>query len=739
MRIRSRLLLLVSAALIPALLVTALGVTYMYREEQNFSRASVIEASRALALALERDIGRRLSILRTLSLAPALHSGELQTFYGFAAAVAKENGGAIILSDLQGKQLLNTRLPFGTPLPPMLPVERATRARVGNEAIVVSDLYQPPSGLGSHSFAVQSPLRRDGEVVAFLTLASFAGEMQQLLTAQRLPAGWTATLVDRHGIVVARTNEPGKYVGKPVRDELRAAIAERAEGFYVGTSLDGVRATAFFSRVPGTDWAFLIGVPQDALSGPSTRAATLMAAFGLLVVALSLAAAWLVARRIARPVESLRQAAHALGAGQPVRVRASGTDELDAVGEAMGTASEEMRGATAELERRVAEAVASFEQSQRALMQAQKLEALGRLTGGIAHDFNNVLQTLSAGLETLKLRASEEQRAMLLRCQRAVARGTELARQLMAFGRVQELRAQTIETGARLAEARHLFSGALPANIRLEYDLGPQLWPVRVDPSQLELALLNLVINARDATPNGGQIALRARNEVVVARADLEPGEYVVLEVSDSGEGMSEDVMARALDPFYTTKGVGKGSGMGLPQAYGFARQNGGTLTLESRRGQGTTVRLYLPRSDEKLIDDTSAGPQSARPAGRGRVLLVEDDDEVRDTVSVALRAAGFEINTARTADEALLRLQTGERYDVVFTDVVMPGTMGGVELAQEIRRRYPRMGVVLATGYSDHTVRIEGVRALPKPYDVQQAVDALNVCVGTLRVDSSA
>jgi len=170
MRIRSRLLLLVSAALIPALLVTALGVTYMYREEQNFSRASVIEASRALALALERDIGRRLSILRTLSLAPALHSGELQTFYGFAAAVAKENGGAIILSDLQGKQLLNTRLPFGTPLPPMLPVERATRARVGNEAIVVSDLYQPPSGLGSHSFAVQSPLRRDGEVVAFLNL-----------------------------------------------------------------------------------------------------------------------------------------------------------------------------------------------------------------------------------------------------------------------------------------------------------------------------------------------------------------------------------------------------------------------------------------------------------------------------------------------------------------------------------------------------------------------------------------
>ena len=726
MRIRSRLLLLVSAALIPALLVSALGVAYIYREEQKFSHVSVIEASRALALALDRDVGRRLSILRTLAAAPTLHAGELQRFYSFAAAVARENGGAIILSDLQGKQIVNTRVAFGTPLPPMLPIERETRARVGNEATVVSELYLPPSGLGPYSFAVQHPVRRGGQVVAFLTLASFAAEMQELLAAQRLPPGWNATIVDRRGIVVARSVEHEKYIGKPVRGELRGEMAAHTEGFYEGTSLGGVQATAFFSRVPGTDWSLLIGVPQQALSGPSNRALALMAVLGSLVVAVSLAAAWLVARRIARPVESLREAAQALGAGRPVQVGATGTDELDAVGAAMGTASGEMRAATAELERRVAEAVASYEQSQRALMQAQKLEALGRLTGGIAHDFNNVLQTLSAGLETLKLRASEEQRAMLLRCQRAVARGTELARQLMAFGRVQELRAQTIDTGARLAEARHLFSGALPANIRLDYELEAQLWPVLVDPSQLELALLNLVINARDAMPGGGRLALRARNEAIAARADLEPGEYVALEVSDSGEGMSEEVMARALDPFYTTKGVGKGSGMGLPQAYGFARQNGGTLTLDSRRGRGTTVRLYLPRSHEQ-IDEASPGAQSARTAGHGRVLLVEDDDEVRDTVSVALRAAGFEIHTARSADQALARLQAGERYHAVFTDVVMPGAMGGVELAQEIRRRYPRIGVVLATGYSDRAVQLEGVRALPKPYDVQQAVDALN------------
>ena len=731
MRIRSRLLLLVSAVLVPALLVSVIGAAYIYSEEQKFNRATAIETARALARAVERDLARRESILRTLAAAPTLHDGDLQRFYDFALAVANENGAAIILSDLEGRQLLNTRLPFGTRLPAMLPIEREARARLGNEVTIVSDVYLPPSGLGSHSFAVQYPVRRDGKVVQFLTLASFAAEIQNLLTAQRLPPQWNATITDRRGMIVARSVDGEKFAGKPVREDLlRAHVGARPKASTSAPRSAGWRRPLSSAACRAPAGACSSAVPQTALYAPAGRAAVVMAALSLLVLALGLGAALLVARRISRPVESLRQAAQALGGQGAARAPASGTVELDAVGEAMARASDRLQGTKAELERRVAEALASFEQSQRALVQAQKLEALGRLTGGIAHDFNNVLQTLTAGLETLKLGAGEQQRTLLARCQRAVARGTELARQLMAFGRVQELRAQTIDTGARLAEARHLFGGALPANIRLDYDLEPELWPVRADPSQLELALLNLVINARDAMPHGGSLLLRGRNEAVGRRGDLEPGDYVVLSVSDTGEGMSEDVKVRAFDPFYTTKGVGKGSGMGLPQAYGFARQNGGTLVLDSRPGHGTTATLYLPRTREAVSHDAEAPAAQARVPGKGRVLFVEDDAEVRETVAIALRAAGFEIHTAVTGDEALARLDAGERYEAVFTDVVMPGVLSGVDLATEVRRRFPRMGVVVATGYSDRAVQVEGVRALPKPYDPPQAVDALNAAI---------
>ena len=731
MRIRSRLLLLVCAVLLPALVGAAIGIGYIYQEEQAFNRTSMQETARALALALDRDMARRQAVLRTMADTPSLRLGPLESFYSYAVEVARHEDSAIILSDLEGRQILNTRLPFGAKLPAMLPAEREFRARHGNEVALISDLYTPPAGLGPQSFAIQVPVRREGRVVQFLTMASFATQLQALFTDQRLPEGWHTTIVDRRGMVAARSLEPAKYAGKPVRKELGERMAVTGEGFYEGLTLDGVPGIVFFSRAPESGWSFLLAVPPAALYGPAIRTVVLMAAISLLLLGLGVGLALRVARHISRPVESLRDAAQRLGHNEPVRAGGTGTDELDEVSHAMAEASEKLRGATAELERRIAEALGSFEQSQRALLQAQKLEALGRLTGGIAHDFNNVLQTLTASMGALKRGASDEQQMLLARCQRAVARGTELARQLMAFGRVQEIRAETIDTAARLAEARHLLAGALPANVKLDYDVARDLWPVTVDPSQLELSLLNLVINARDAMPQGGgTILLRATNQAVASpHSDLAPGDYVVVALSDNGEGMSEEVMARALDPFYTTKGVGKGSGMGLPQAYGFARQNGGTLALTSTRGRGTSVTMYLPRTHQPLTErplQTLLG----LPAGKGKVLLVEDDEQVRETVSTALRAAGFEIFTADTADEALQRIDGGERYDAVLTDVVMPGELSGLDLAEELRRRYPHTGVVVATGYTERALQLPGVRALPKPYELQQAVDAINAAI---------
>ena len=728
MRIRSRLLLLVSSVLLPALIGSAAAIAYAYHEEKTFNQSAMRETARALALALDRDMARRESVLRTLGSAPLLTAGELERFYPYAQAVARDTDTAIILSDLEGRQLLNSRLPFGAALPAMVKDERDFRAKSGNEVTLVSDLYMPPPGLGPHSFAIQVPVRKDGQVTAFLTMASFASHLQALLLQQNLPSGWHASVIDRRGVVMARSVDAERFVGVPVREELRRQILASPEGMREGTTLSGVPGTAFYSRAGSTGWTFVVSVPNDALYGTAHRTTTVVAIVSVLLLALGLVSALLLARRIARNVQDLRKSADRLGRNEPADYHPTGTLEFDTVHAAMAQAGDRLRGSTAELEKRVAEALASFETSQRSLVQAQKLEALGRLTGGIAHDFNNVLQTLTAGLQALRHGADDAQRELVDRCQRAVARGIDLARQLMAFGRVQQVRVETVDPVAKLTEARGLLQGALPTNITLDYDLMPGLWPVDVDPAQLELAVLNLVINARDAMRKGGSIVLRGSNLVLHAERDgLAPGDYIVLTLDDTGEGMTAEVMVHALDPFYTTKGVGQGSGLGLSQAYGFARQNGGTLTLASEPGQGTTVRLVLPRSRKLPAQAAEAGALASLPLSRGRVLLVEDDELVRETVSSALLSAGFAVDTAETADDALHRLDGGETFDAVLTDVVMPGALTGIDLAEHILRSHPRTGVVVATGYSDRRIHLEGARALPKPYDLQQAVDALN------------
>ncbi|HYF20315.1 MAG TPA: response regulator, partial [Ramlibacter sp.] len=606
--------------------------------------------------------------------------------------------------------------------------ERENRRRQGNEPVLTSDLYLPPAGLGPHSFAIQVPVRRDGQVRGFLTLASYARQLQRVFEEQRLPSDWNASVVDGAGVVVARSRDADKVVGTSIRPAFLQHLRATAEGTWSGTNLTGVPATSFFSRVPRAGWHLVVSVPDAAIRSTGLRAAALMGAISLLLLGLAVAAAVSVARRTARPMEALRQAAERLGRNEPVQPQATGVLEVDAVQDAMVQASERLRRANAELEHKVAEAVANYRGSQRALLQAQKLEALGRLTGGIAHDFNNVLQTLTTGLQAARMDAPEKVRLLLSTCERAVARGSELARQLMVFGRVQEARVETIELRRRLAEARPLLAGALPSDIQFHLELAPELWPVTLDPLQLELALLNLVMNARDAMPGGGQLQVRAVNEAQPRPGlQLPEGGYVAISVHDGGEGMTEEVLARAVDPFFTTKGVGRGSGMGLAQVYGFARQSGGALLLESRPGQGTTATLLLPRTSRAV--PAAAGPDATMPgvSGHGTVLLVEDDALVRDTVRTGLQMSGFRVRTAQDADEALAQLDAGELPDVVFTDVVMPGSMSGIDLARQVGRRWPGVRVLIATGYSDRAIDVPGVRTLAKPYELRQAVAALN------------
>jgi CheY-like chemotaxis protein len=275
-----------------------------------------------------------------------------------------------------------------------------------------------------------------------------------------------------------------------------------------------------------------------------------------------------------------------------------------------------------------------------------------------------------------------------------------------------------------------LLASALPPNILLEFDLAPDLWPVTVDATQLELAFLNLVINARDAMPRGGRVTLAGRNETQHGGDGGLDGDYVVLTLTDDGHGMSEEVLARALDPFYTTKEHGKGSGMGLPQAHGVARMHGGLLTLKSRPGDGTTVTLYLPRAADGVVQATPAPKPFSRPKGGGMVLLVDDDDDLRMMVRQALKLSGFDVRAAATADEALERIERGESFDAVLTDVVMPGKLNGMDLAERLVAAFPRIGVVVGTAHAERVVRLPGVRVLAKPFDLRELVEALNEAI---------
>jgi signal transduction histidine kinase/CheY-like chemotaxis protein len=361
------------------------------------------------------------------------------------------------------------------------------------------------------------------------------------------------------------------------------------------------------------------------------------------------------------------------------------------------------------------------------LAQAQKMQALGQLTGGIAHDFNNLLTVIIGSLSLLKANAAGDRaRELVAHADEAAARAAALTQRLLAFSRRQPLRPQTIDPRALLAGMEQLLRRTLPADIALGVEVEADTWLCRADPVQLESAVLNLAINARDAMPRGGTLRIATHDARVVsgsalAQEGLAEGDYVLIDVTDTGSGMSPEVMAQAFEPFFTTKGVGAGSGLGLSMVHGFAHQSGGQAKLFSEPGRGTTVRLYLPRSASSV--STAGLPAVVLPTdGAGQlVLVVEDDAAVRHVVSEMLGRAGYE--TIAAADGASAQRLLAGRTDValLLVDMVLPGGMSGPDLAAWLRRERRGLPVLFMTGYSNDAVsndpEIQGIALLPKPF----------------------
>lgn len=733
MNIRNRLLKLVLAILIPAFVSATVAVWYVYDEQRVEQGERMAEAAHVMSLLIDKDLQTIEGILHALATSPALDQPTLAQFYQQAASLPLKPNSTIVLSDLAGIRTLNTRVPFGADLPKTPSAVHAYRKQAGPRATVITDLFFAPIGK-RHDFAVQVPVIRAGQVRQYLAMGVGAGNLQPLLMNTQLPPGWVGVIVDRRGTVIARTQHADRFVGKTVSEALLVRILARQKtGIHTGTTLDGVRTAAYFNRSDTSGWTVVLNVPLDELRRPAVNAAIFLAAILVLVLGAVLLVARRYARRTAAPIEALRLAAERMASGETVGHVPLGLMETDAVGLALSNASAEIARNKNQLEGRVRDAVTSAERAQRALLQGQKLEALGRLTGGIAHDFNNVLQTLSAAVQLLQ-RTSDPQRLAWIAatCQKAIDRAAALTAQMRSFGRVQEVNLELVDLNPVLATVSPLLTSALPDSIRLEIAIDQTLHPVRIDVLQFEMALLNLLINARDAIGASGTVRLSIANAAAgAAPGTLAGADCVRVSVADDGSGMSAEVLARATEPFFTTKGPGSGSGLGLSQAYGFAEQSQGLLHIDSVAGHGTTVTICLPRADAAPVQDAAPQAANAQPSAPGQtrcsVLFVDDDPLIREMMVPALSERGYQVHVAASGDDAVAALDAGPPFEVVLSDIVMPGAVDGIELARIVRARFPATAVVLATGYTDKRIDLDAVRALAKPYSVDDAAAAID------------
>jgi signal transduction histidine kinase/ActR/RegA family two-component response regulator len=753
MKLSTRLVLLVLGCLLPILTVQVYSQINLYaeRHEQlgglvlrqaelaNADMSSIVDAARQVgALAGQFPeinangpaCDERLTALRN-SL----------TRYRFLALLAPAGGGVLCAS-------------AGTPEGLDPGRDHWLGALAAAPDVTIGKLVSAP-GQGGRYLPVAVPLpgaspgTEPRVLLAAMDLDWLAKHLQSVKLDQAAAiAGASLIIADGDGTILARVPDAGDWNGPKLPDWLKPAATGQAPEVETLTAPGG--RTYLMAFVPATATAGL-AVVELLLLPPLTAdidQATfqdLLAIAGAAVVAIFLA--WFAGRRfIYQPTEALLRAARKWREGD-LSARASLTDagsEFAALSQsfnamAAGLQAREMerRLQSSFLEAQVAERtrelsesnnrlqveIAGREKTEAALHQAQKLQAVGQLAGGIAHDFNNMLATVLGNLELMERRVpqpgkdwtdsdSEKLQRLIERATGAVQRGAQLTSRLLAFSRRQRLAARPTDVNALLRELITLATSTLGRRVQVASELSDELWPAMVDPSQVEAAILNLCLNARDAMPDGGRLTLSTSNitagavgSALVSDGDLAPGNYVRICISDTGIGMTPEVKARAFDPFFTTKGPGAGSGLGLSQVYGMARQSGGSVMIDSEPGQGTRVTLILPRAADAEAAVNGPPPELALPAPGSPldlVLVVDDDNAVRQVTVEMARDLGCEVVQASGGEQALTLIdKLSPPPKIILLDYAMPG-MNGLQLAGELRERGITAPIALITGYAE-------------------------------------
>ena len=678
MKLHRQLVLLVLAAILPLVaLSAALGAAALSQGQTEMQRDAVSRVS-IVATSVQRELDAQIEVLETLSHSPLL-DGPLDEarfkLYAQRLLGQQKLWMAVTLIGPDGERLMDV---------PELPsrvsrhvVDQATFDQVlRTKAPRIGRILRPPMRIPP-VFAIFAPVVRDGRVKYVVSAVIEPLRVRATLSQNPLPRGWLSALVDQHGRFIARSLHGDALAGSPGSPTLQAAVRRGGDGSYKGVSLEGRPIITFYQTLPESGWSVHVAIPREVYAAPSQRALLLVGgggALSFLLVAMFLA---LLSREI-----RLRQ-----------------------------------RQSTA-------------------LEEGRRLEALGRMTGGVAHDFNNILMVVQGSAELLKRRLVGDDRAERL-ADAIVAgaqRGQTLTRQLLAFGRKSSHRPEDFRLQDRIDQLLAMLQSSAPAQIAIGIQVPADTWPILADPHALEVALINLAVNARDAIPGQGRIDLSSANVSLHEGRDEGTeldGDFVAVSMSDNGVGIPEQHLAHVFEPFYTTKPVGRGTGLGLSQVYGFAKQSGGAVTIRSRPGEGTTVTLYLPRGHER---PAAAAPRKEGRAIKaiGRVLLVEDNAEVAEVMAAMLEALGYGVTRAPNAAAALRRLQAGEAFDVLLSDIVMPDGPSGLELAERARQLRPDLPLLLMTGYSEALANgaAHGFPVLAKPFGQEAMAAAIrSVC----------
>ena len=731
-----RLGLLVLTLALPLNLVIVWTIWDLVNRGDDAQRTSLLYTAHSLAAGVDAELGKFIALAESLARSPALLDDNLDAFEAEARREFPDGGGAwVLVADANGQQLVNTWAQPGEPLPRRnsVGIEDQQRALATN-AVVVSDVMR---GAVPQDWVVniELPIFKNGQPFRALAIGIRHQEFLHLLSARDIPTGWLAGIMDGQGRFIARVPKGATKVGQLASEGWRATKDQT--GIFEYPSLEGDKLVNANALPRIGNWTVGVAVKKAELQAAAWSTVRWSALLGAGLSAASLLLAVVLARQITRPIESLRQSFADISA-EPAKPIASGPpeimelqDTLYRASAARQNASQALTAALSKLEREMD----LREDAQAALAKSQRMEAVGQLAGGMAHDFNNVLAAISANLDMVTARSTDEKTHQAIQSAiDAIEMGASLTRRLLSFSRREGVGLERLDLNHRVTGTIELLRRTLGDQMTVSLNCCTEPCPTLANPGDVDNAILNLAINARDAMSKGGVVTIETRQvaldpDVAARIADARPGNFVRLTVSDTGQGMTPEVLKRAMEPLFTTKE--QGTGLGLATVYAAVKRSGGFVEIHSAVGKGTTIHLYFPKAE--------AGPSvskeafSAKPAPRGnweRILVVEDNDRVREATMSRLESLGYTALEARTGVEAIKLLDSGEQAALLFSDIALPGSMTGYDVAEWVRLKKPGLKVLLTTGYSDTPLAaseaVRRIRVLDKPYTREQLAHAL-------------